>query len=74
MKKANETDDFAKAGELEKEAKEELVKSQPYFEKYLELNPDSIEAIRSLKQTCILMGDDEAYLKYKKMEKELRGN
>ncbi len=74
MKEANELDDYNKIGEMEKEAVEYLSKSKPYFEKYLEIDPQSLEAIRALKQVTLRQGDDEGFMKYKKMEQDLRGN
>ena len=48
-----------------------LNKARPYFERCLEINPVSMEVVKTLKQISIQLGNDEDYQLYNQMEDEL---
>lgn len=56
---------------LTEEAIQDFELSRPYFEKVLELDPASLDAILALKTIAYILDDKESYLKYQVMENEL---
>ena len=69
---ANDTEDHAKATEIQTRAKEYFKKALPALEKAHEIDPCDREILRSLKQLTINLEMTEAYTKYKAKEKECK--
>ncbi len=57
---------------LADEAIADFEQARPYFEKALEADPESLEAVLALKTIAFILDDKEAYLKYQNLEKTLQ--
>lgn len=56
---------------LAESATENFLKSIPYFEKVIEINPSMIEAVGALKNISYILDDNQKYLYYQEMEKSI---
>jgi tetratricopeptide (TPR) repeat protein len=69
---ARETTDDNQFKILAQVADSNFVQAQPYFEKALEADPGSIEAIQALKTIAFVLDNQQAYEKYQQMESTLK--
>lgn len=56
---------------LAQSARENFLKSVPYFEKSLEINPALLESVTALKNIAFITDDNEKYLYYQELERSL---
>lgn len=67
---AQKTSDNDLFSQLLDEATLSFETAKPYFEKVLEIDPNSLDAIQALKIIAFVLDDKEDYLKYQSLEKE----
>lgn len=70
-KQANETDDYSKTAEFQKQAVTYLEKAYPNFQNVHQLDPKDISTVNALLQIAITTGKTEDYNLYKEKKKAL---